>query len=503
MKKSCLKVMVRMWGLWIMITVMITCGVGRDVSAQTDPVETYIRQLNTQGNQSDQISAAARSLGERRDRRAIAPLRKVVQKATGDVQAEALYALASLKDRSAFAPLLHRLRDHKGYDNNDGKIIRALGALGDERAIPPLVQILRRKGGYFREEAAEALGQLGSAQALDPLLEMLSTEQSNWIRASMIRGLWHFKDPRVLETLLAALHDTEDIQCEAIEALGCLGDQRAVLPLIPLLQYHNGYVRARTAIALGRLGDPRALMPLRALRQDHDAAACDAATWAIARIGKFTGTPVAIPSDAIPSPEQIDTAWHSGASDDSSAPHEYYAEDDSAALQRAEIAQLLGKAGDQRAVPRLLTMLHDHNYIVRSEAAWALDRLGDPQAVEALIAALRDQSEFVREPSAWALGKFGDRRAVAPLLNCLNDLATVQRAAIFALGCLQDRQAVMPLLFLLQSRDARIRADAAAALGRLGDQRALEHLSSLRQDGNDDVRKAAAQAVARIRRLNQ
>ena len=59
--------------------------------------------------------------------------------------------------------------------------------------------------------------------------------------------------------------DNEGTRWNAAEALGRLGDPRAVEPLIDTLWDDDARVRTKTAWALGMLGDPRALGPLQRL----------------------------------------------------------------------------------------------------------------------------------------------------------------------------------------------------------------------------------------------
>ncbi len=55
--------------------------------------------------------------------------------------------------------------------------------------------------------------------------------------------------------------DNEGTRWNAAEALGRLGDPRAVEPLIDTLWDDDARVRTKAAWALGMLGDPRALGP--------------------------------------------------------------------------------------------------------------------------------------------------------------------------------------------------------------------------------------------------
>ncbi|MGI9061313.1 MAG: tRNA epoxyqueuosine(34) reductase QueG [Ktedonobacteraceae bacterium] len=53
----------------------------------------------------------------------------------------------------------------------------------------------------------------------------------------------------------------------------------------------------------------------------------------------------------------------------------------------------LGNSGDQRAVPALITALHDNEPLIRGHAAWALGQLGGTSVHEALQEALQNEHE--------------------------------------------------------------------------------------------------------------
>ncbi len=61
------------------------------------------------------------------------------------------------------------------------------------------------------------------------------------------------------------MDDNEGTRWNGAEALGRLGDPRAVESLIDTLWDDDARVRTKAAWALGMLGDPRALVPLQRL----------------------------------------------------------------------------------------------------------------------------------------------------------------------------------------------------------------------------------------------
>lgn len=70
----------------------------------------------------------------------------------------------------------------------------------------------------------------------------------------------------------------------AAEALGRMGDQRAVDPLIPLLGDPDWRVRLKAAWSLGQIGDPAALPSLMRLARDESETVRDMAREAVQEI---------------------------------------------------------------------------------------------------------------------------------------------------------------------------------------------------------------------------
>jgi HEAT repeat protein len=108
----------------------------------------------------------------------------------------------------------------------------------------------------------------------------------------MVEGLYHAADvisqyctPRdtwAIEPLLSALRHESDARpvgihaASIIDALGVVGDERAVQPLIAQLAQDDRAVGEKAAGVLGELGDPRSIEPLRAALERRSGAAAHA-----------------------------------------------------------------------------------------------------------------------------------------------------------------------------------------------------------------------------------
>lgn len=175
-----------------------------------------------------------------------------------------------------------------------------------------------------------------------------------------------------VEPLCKALRNKdENVRRLAAEALGRLGDKRAVLPLCAALE---GSTRHAAARALGRIGDPRAVEPLCQVLRETAWTFDNTAAQALAEIGDRRAV------------EPLCLALQ-----------------DTSMQGREGIAEALGRLGDVQAVEPLCRALQDREWRVAIAAAEALGRLGDPRAVEPLCAAVAHESKRMREAAAQAL----------------------------------------------------------------------------------------------------
>jgi len=106
--------------------------------------------------------------------------------------------------------------------------------------------------------------------AVEPLISSLKDQDCN-VRESAVMELIALGQPAV-ETLIPYLkHKDENVRSGIAQALGKLGDKRAVKPLIGCLKDKDQYVRSDAAEALGELGDRMAVEPLTTCLKDDDA----------------------------------------------------------------------------------------------------------------------------------------------------------------------------------------------------------------------------------------
>jgi HEAT repeat protein len=246
------------------------------------------------------------------------------------------------------------------------------------------------------------------------------------------------RESRNVQGLIYALqHKDPTVQYDAAEALGEIGDERAVEPLLAALKNdESGGVRWKAAEALSKLGTPAVAGLISALQHDDD-----------------------------------DVRW------------------------KAAIA--LGEIGDPQAITPLINVLRDNDRFVRSRAAYALSMIGEP-AVDPLIHALREGDGNLRWGAAIALGKIQSPRAIDPLIHALADKYENVRAESAAALAAIGKPALGPLLQVLKFSDGATRLEIVTALGELHDTGAIQPLIQLLDTADENERKAIADALDEI-----
>ena len=330
-----------------------------------------------------------------------------------------------------------------------------------------------------RREAAQALAECDRRQAVDPLVEGLKDENPGVQEAAMI-ALIRIGGTRVVSSLVPLLREDAATRSLAAEVLGQTGGSALEL-LLPLVGHPDSNLRKVIVDTLGKLGDARSISSLIAALKDADANVRGAAAEALARLQA------------------------------------------------------------QEAVPELLKLLDDEEWVLFSVVE-ALGRIGAPAAIPRLMELLRTGSEPVQYAVIEALGHFSDAAGcIRPMLldlvpsanpvlrdlliksvvnlttSCAMDLralveidavlptfcAAVQsddevivKAAIRGLGLLEDRRGTVPILGALEGAHTEhaacaedLAAEAKWALVRCPDEAAL--ISSLGSPVEEVVRVAA------------
>jgi HEAT repeat protein len=409
------------------------------------------------------------------------------------VRSKTAEALGEIGSGDALAALAEILRDQEEKPRQWAR--RALVKQG-MRAMPVLLAALSAGGGT-RDETIEALKQIGPQTA--PELRFFLSDGSAYGAAAtalakvrgvgvdaLVRGCY-CPDGDVrgaalssmgLEGLQAAVEPAlynlrplaDSQKGPAMKALGLLKAKRAVPVIIPFLKDKDN--RETAVTALGQIGDQRAVEPILATLMETEKRYRNAAILALGRIG-----PPAFPAliRELRSPEVL--------------------------LRRAAADALVGSDSPQVS-SALMAALRDSDEEVRASAARSLGWQGNVEAVPALVAAVSDSSWRVVDAAVSALGDIGVG-AVDKLLAVLGSPAesTIVRYQISRALIAVGRPAVPKLVTALGEPSPSVQKWAAVSLGQIGDPSAVGALKRLESSPDPDVRWVVQEQLRRLTSL--
>ncbi len=269
------------------------------------------------------------------------------------------------------------------------------------------------------------------------------TDPDHGVRYSAARAVRESDDSRPLIRQIREVVGHDDVsRGDAIRELAKLGDRGAVPCLIYALNIGEINSRADAAEALGDMGDERAVAALARVTDD---------SWMERVVVYAAQALIKIGTDSA----------RLGLID--SLPNLAYSR------VYVPVLKALVEAGDSRAIPKLLWIVDatgpDH---VLSPTARALRQLGNTEPVPQCLDDLKSSDSSRRRWGAEALGGFGDLRAVEPLIQALGDAdATVRASAARSLGELGDERVTEPVSTLLEDESMVVRHAAAWSLKKL------------------------------------
>lgn len=480
--------------------------------------------------------------------------------------------------------------------NNNAQVrmhaAKLLGNIQAETTVPDLVRLLADPNTYVKDTAIDALNRIGEP-AVAPLLEVLDTGARNlipdedtgfateyqYIASAYIDGLW-MKKYRI-STLSAAIQalgflkledgveplidelENEELQNEALAALV---EMRGVpvLPMIDALKNRTDEIRVKVADALGQIGDRRAIVPLiEALDNDpykevkafaavglgnmrargennravialtnalsYDDTTATNAAEALGKIGVPTADTVQKLSIIAMDKNMRETLriaaltalWRLKPEEATQSMLLLMFSDETSPVLRANAVKVLSRIQAPESMPVLLWVLStqfdeisDFQRHMKREyktldalraqvdsfqIQWTPDY---PRANYRTWGELKPIPSLVRSEVARALGIIKGETVVEPLANALRDdgRATVRQSAAWALGEVKGDDAIPPLVTALKKdKQGAVRQEAAIALGKIKGQKVVDPLLDvLRDDKYETTRFQAAVALREI-----
>jgi HEAT repeat protein len=104
--------------------------------------------------------------------------------------------------------------------------------LKDSGDVPGLISALIQNDPQVQYDAAEALGELGDKRAVGPLITELKNNELSGVRWKAAEALSRIGAASVDELIGVLQHEDDDVRWKAAIALGEIGDPKAIGPLI-------------------------------------------------------------------------------------------------------------------------------------------------------------------------------------------------------------------------------------------------------------------------------
>lgn len=191
------------------------------------------------------------------------------------------------------------------------------------------------------------------------------------------------------------------LRCAAAVSLGKIGDNRAIIPLMSVLNNKEENYRLRLAAAesLGRLGDDFAVKPLIDILSDEREKSVylkESAAKALGMLGDIRAIEPMI--EVLESKRGIRDKFN---------------------FLKEQIIEAIGRIGrpDRKATDSLLTALEDEAPSIRLAAVEALSSIGDDDCLEALMRRVYDEDDDVAKGAISAIFQLGGEPAIRDLLQ--------------------------------------------------------------------------------------
>lgn len=310
--------------------------------------------------------------------------RRLAEERRPETKAALARLLRDMRRPESVEPLMNAV-DPEASDSGahlmNKELASALGEIGDKRAVPVLLKLLKSRNTITRVEAVEALGRMRASEAVEPLIQLALDE-----------GQEPFLNKK------------------AIQALGLIGDARAVPALMKMLTKERRGVSfyVESSFALFQVGAPAAQALLAALEGRDE----ELAGWA-----RENGINPA--SYAFKSAQLLGDLRERRAEGALVKQLGFKHEDARIqAIVRMHAGDALARMRLVSAVKPLAVMVSEPDVTVRQAYVYALTRLGGREALPALEKAAGQGDWFSREVAIEGLTMLGDEREL-PLLEKL------------------------------------------------------------------------------------
>ena len=332
------------------------------------------------------------------------------------------------------------------------KRIPAMQVAGEKRmkeAVPALIEALYEPDASISSAAAEALGIIGDPRAIEPLLEISRRNDVQLMKE--IAENRPPEPPPEEKTASAEIPETKENPYNFKEMVVFKIDQ---LP--------KEYFQSDGSPI------PRKDLVIRGLKDNNQQLRQMAAKAAIGLDSEDVVDPLI---EALENPYEVESV-------------------------RFMAAEALGGMENDKSVESLLKALKDENVAVRYSAAAALSGKNEDPVVLALIGAINDEDKYVRSSVAYALGATRHPKALTVLFECVSDESdVVSFSAAKAVACYNSDDVIKEVKERFEFANHRSRLALIEVLGHIKNIESVKMLRELLQSDDSEITYKASMAL--------
>lgn len=408
------------------------------------------------------------------------------------------------------------IEEFKGPNEDVKKfIVDILGSTGDLKAIPLLLKALEDKDENVRATAVERLGNIRKDTSVVNALIAIFKKGDIWVAYAAVDALGRIGDARAVDALVSLLPQ-EPLRRPAIRALGQIAEVSSLPAIIPFLKDESKAVREETLKAIeqffqrgileeiivesikGTFGNEATHILLPHTQSNKK----EVRVAAILLLGLLKDKKAIAPLLEMSVEEDLQESviralvFIGKSMPGSLLP--FFSVNDP--YQRRVICEVAQGVGAPQFFKHLLGCLKDKDGHVRAKAAIALSHLNDPKAVAYIKPLLGDEYEDVQEAAIKGLSRLKEWLSIEEIIKGLSDKNPIlRRNSAILLGFLEEQSSVEALGVTLKDSNVKIRVSVVEALGAIDGPNAVKFLLLALTDESPEVRRIAAIAIGRMR----
>ncbi len=421
----------------------------------TAKLKKFLKYIN------DEDAAARRAAAEglaEGDERAIYPLIKALRDDNYGVQDAAMRSLMEIKGETTAYMVLPLLRENSFLRNTALIILTEMG----RTTVPLLYVLLNDRDDDVRKFALDLIHDIEYCTYPEKLIELLTGDPNANVRAAASKTLGKLKYKKAVPQLIKALDDEEWVCFSALESLTELKDDRAVEPIVHILNSSSETTRFAAIEALGKLCSQKAVRPLVDQMANADEFEKKSIIQSLVQIGtippvngisevliemlsdedwedKLIAIKGLVLINEVTATERlIDLAGSLDLSEPdnedrllvikeaiqsfgcSNSLIELLNKDTMKYRGKVIAIDILGNLKCKDAVANLINLLKSEYRDIRRSSIKSLGEIDSTKAKECLIDAISDEDSHVRKIAVIALGKIGETSAFEPLIQMLH-----------------------------------------------------------------------------------